>query len=89
MIHAFMRTRRVHPPVHPPTRPFVFCRCQFSGGQYANMFGEIDTTSDPMQNPPNRDFPLWDSASGGYVMNCEFPLKLVNDKSGTSVRLTG
>lgn len=50
------------------------------------MFGTISTDLDPMVNPPTRDFPLWDSGSGGYLTNCEFPLKLVNDKSGTAVR---
>jgi len=61
-------------------------RCQFSGGQYANHFGQIDPNLDPSVSPPTRDFPLWDSGSGGYVQNCEFPLKLMDDNKGTAVR---
>lgn len=58
-----------------------------NGGQYANRFGEIDPVLNPRVNPPTRDYPLWDSGSGGFVNNCEFPLKLVAERGGTAVSL--
>eukprot|EP00903_Cladosiphon_okamuranus_P018875 g17361.t1 len=58
--------------------------CKFSGGQYADMSGTISPDLDPTVNPPTREFPLWDSGSGGYVENCEFPLKLVKERKGTA-----
>ncbi|CAM9196343.1 unnamed protein product [Choristocarpus tenellus] len=57
--------------------------CKFSGGQYANTAGVIDTSSDPTEMPPSREFPLWDTGAGGYVINCEFPIKLADGGSGS------
>ncbi|CAM9799376.1 unnamed protein product [Pylaiella littoralis] len=56
--------------------------CKFNGGQYANPRGEISPDLDPRSEPPTREFPLWDAGSGGYIENCEFPLKLANGNGG-------
>ncbi|CAN0417558.1 unnamed protein product, partial [Laminaria digitata] len=55
--------------------------CKFSGGQYANAEGTIGG-GNPMDTPPTRDFPLWDTGSGGYVINCEFPLAIADGNGG-------
>lgn len=67
--------------------PFPIDRCKFAGGggQYANTKGEISPTLNPLTDPPELDFPLWDSGAGGYVDSCYFPLKLVDENSGTQV----
>ncbi|CAM9391156.1 unnamed protein product, partial [Sphacelaria rigidula] len=57
--------------------------CKFSGGQYADAYGTIDPNSDPSSDPPTQKYPLWDSGSGGYVINCEFPLALADANGGT------
>ncbi|CAM9356690.1 unnamed protein product [Discosporangium mesarthrocarpum] len=57
--------------------------CKYSGGQYANPYGEIDVVNNPTEMPPSQDYPLWDTGAGGYLINCEFPLKLNDGAKGT------
>lgn len=64
---------------------FLDHRCKFNGGQYANPRGEISPDLDPRSEPPTREFPLWDAGSGGYIENCEFPLKLADGNGGVQV----
>jgi hypothetical protein len=51
--------------------------CQFVGGQYVNVKGEIDHTRYPSDQPPSFDYALWDEADNGYVKKCVFPVKNV------------
>lgn len=50
--------------------------CRFSGGYYVNELGEIDTTRNPSMDPPGVDYPLWDNGDSGYLIDCEFPLRI-------------
>ncbi|CBJ25862.1 conserved unknown protein [Ectocarpus siliculosus] len=61
----------------------LMCKFAGGGGQYANTKGEINTELNPLTDPPTLDFPLWDTGAGGYVDTCYFPLKLVDENSGT------
>ena len=49
--------------------------CKFNGGSYANYFGEIDRNTDPTTERPSALYPLWVPTSGGYIMDCVYPLK--------------
>ena len=61
-----------------------FLHCRFSGGQYVNHLGEIDTTRDPSTTPPSAAYPLWDRGDGGYLIDCEFPVPNLAGKGGIS-----
>ncbi|CAM9409721.1 unnamed protein product, partial [Hapterophycus canaliculatus] len=65
----------------------LMCKFGGDGGQYADAFGQVYTDEEgivsPLKNPPVLAFPLWDSGAGGYIENCEYPLKLQDDNSGT------
>jgi len=57
--------------------------CKFHGGMYVSEDGLIDHTRDPSTTAPASDYPFWDSGDGGYIVDCEFPLKNFQGKSGT------
>jgi len=59
--------------------------CQFVGGQYVNVNGEIDRSRYPSDQPPSFEYPLWDEADNGYVKQCVFPIKNVE---GTAAQPT-
>jgi sodium/potassium-transporting ATPase subunit alpha len=48
--------------------------CRFSGGQYVNSKGE-SIINNPTLEGPRVDYPFWDRGDGGYIIDCEFPLK--------------
>ena len=56
--------------------------CKFSGGIYANHFGEIDIDRDPSSQPPSIFYPLWWKGKTGYLVDCAFPLKNFVGKKG-------
>ncbi|CAM9681914.1 unnamed protein product [Chrysoparadoxa australica] len=58
--------------------------CKFNGGQYADVWGNIDTTRSPIDAPPSLEFPLWDVASSGWIVDCEFPPKLQDVAGGSN-----
>jgi sodium/potassium-transporting ATPase subunit alpha len=57
--------------------------CQFVGGQYVAESGAIDQSRNPEVDMPSADYPFWDSGDGGYVKNCEFPVKNFRGKAGS------
>ncbi|CAM9704547.1 unnamed protein product [Scytosiphon promiscuus] len=66
----------------------IMCKFGGDGGQYASASGEVwvddnGAVLSPLETPPTLAFPLWDSGAGGYIENCEFPLKLQDENSGT------
>lgn len=62
--------------------------CRFQGGQFVDKFGNIktDTTYDSagvITSAPDRDHPFWDRGDGGYVIDCEYPVKNFRGVDGT------
>jgi len=56
--------------------------CRFSGGQYVNADGMIDTSRDPTMDAPTLSYPLWDTGDSGYLIDCEFPIRHLAGGSG-------
>jgi len=61
--------------------------CRFKGGQFVSTTGAVkpDTTytiDGVINSAPDRTYPFWDRGDGGYVIDCEFPVKNYRGSKG-------